>query len=60
MVDLVDFGTRRQARGLDHALDHLALGQQVYLQVEMRPLVGLSGQPILACEHEQRQEDGFE
>ena len=39
---------------------HFALGQQVYLQVEMRPLVGLSGQPILACEHEQRQEDGFE
>jgi hypothetical protein len=27
-VDLVDLGARRQARGLDQRLDHLALGQQ--------------------------------
>jgi len=39
---------------------HLALGQQIDLQVEVRALVGLRREAILAGQDEQREEDGLE
>ena len=39
---------------------HLALGEQIDLQIEVRALVGLRRQAVLAGEDEQGQEDGLE
>ena len=39
---------------------HLAFGKQIDLQIQVTTLIGLPGQPVLAGEHEQRQEDRFE
>src|SRR5688572_7019875 len=38
---------------------HLALGEQIDLQIEMSALVRLSRQPVLAREHEPSEEDRF-
>jgi hypothetical protein len=43
----------------EHAKDdgHLLFGEEIHLQIEMRAPVGFLREPVLARQHEERQED---
>ena len=50
---------RDVAQQLQHR-GHFPFGEQIDLQIQLAPFVGLPRQPILAGEHEQREEDRLE